>query len=870
MKHFYFFLLCLLFPAIVFADPVDEKTALTVGKAFVTNNSNSPVLKSAVSLKTALRITGKDLSLNQAPAATYYYVFNVDSRGFVIVAGDDAVMPILGYSDEGNFDPARIPENVAKWLEGYKREIRYILDHHIPATKEISDRWAVLKQGQGFPEMSSTQSAGPLLATKWNQAPYYNDLCPIDYQAGERAVTGCVATAMAQIMKYWNYPEKGSGFHSYNTERFGTLSANFGNTTYDWASMPNSINSANAAIATLMYHVGISVDMSYGTGEQGGSSAYVLSAQSPVINCSEYALKNYFGYKSSLQGVEKDNYTSSQWIALLKTEFDASRPVLYAGFGSGGGHCFVADGYDNNNYIHFNWGWGGAYDGFFQVNALNPDGLGIGGGTGSYNTGQQAIIGIQPVQSSTHFELALYNYVSISDNPIGYTQPFSITTNIANNGTGAYSGDYAAAIFDESANFVDFVEVKTGQSLESGYAYTNNLVFSSDGMVSLLPGNYYAGIFYKPTGGNWMQLADDGDYSNMIPFAVTYSNDIELHSDMTVSPGTTLIQGEEASVNLNIINTGSQTFKGQYAVGLFDLNGDAVQTIDVVDETDGLPSGYTYLDPYLTFTTSSVDVDPGSYLMAVMHKPSGGDWILTGSTDYQNPIRVIVQAAGVPPDIYEDNNATQDAYDLPVSFSQNTAHVTTDGSNCHVGTDYDYYKIDLPAGYAYTIAPRLQDSYNSNDGNVYTLDALFSASLDGDQWSDAFDDVPDGVIELNNGGTVYFMVSPYFTGETGNYLLDMHITRGSSSGIKDPSSDASLKVYPNPARDLVNISTESFHGTIRKIEVVDAAGNPVLYPATETSGSIVNVSLNSLPDGVYGLRIYTDDGISTKKIIIQH
>ncbi len=870
MKRLYLILSVVLLPFVLLAEPIDETTALTVGKAFVINNTHSPVLKSTVSLKTAMRMTGKDLSMKSASGSTYYYVFNIDTRGYVIVAGDDAITPILGYSDEGNFDPASMPQNVAKWLEGYKKEIRYILEHHVPATKEIADRWTQLKEGQGFPEMATAKSAGPLLSTKWNQAPFYNDLCPMNQQAGERAVTGCVATAMAQIMKYWNYPQKGSGFHSYNTDHFGTLSANFGSTTYDWGTMPNSINSANAAIATLMYQVGVSVDMNYGTGDEGGSTAYVLSSQSPVDYCAEYALKNFFGYKNTLQGIEKDHYTNAQWIALLKGEFDASRPVLYAGFGTGGGHCFVADGYDNNSYVHFNWGWGGAYDGYFAVTALNPDGLGIGGGTGSYNNGQQAVIGIQPPQASVNFNLLLYNYVTISENPLGYIQPFTITTNISNMGTGAFSGDYAAAVFDASGNLIDFVETKTGESLESGYAYTNNLVFSSEGMVSLLPGNYYAGIVYRPSGGNWMLLSNDGDYHNMIPFAVTYSNDIELNSDITIFPGTTLIQGEEVSANLNIINTGSQTFTGQYAVGLFDLNGDAVQTIDVVDENEGLPSGYTYLDPYLTFTGSTVDADPGSYLMAVLHKPAGGDWLLTGSTNFQNPIRVIVQSAGMQPDIYENNNASTEAYELPVTFNQNTAHVITAGSNCHVGNDYDYYRIDLPAGSAYTIAPRLQDSYDNNDGNAYTLDALFSASLDGDQWSDTFDDVPDGVIELNNGGSVYFMVSPYFTGETGSYLLDMTITKGTSSGTDDYSAGGSLKVYPNPARDLLTISTKQFTGNIQQIEIVDAAGNHVLSPSAEQVGDVVSLHLGNLPNGLYGLRIYTDKGISTQKIIIQH
>jgi hypothetical protein len=870
MKQLYLLATFLIISCLAFGKEIDENTAQQVGRSFLVNSTNSPALKSTVSLKIAYRAGGKSGSSTSLKASTYYYVFNVDSKGFVIVAGDDDVTPILGYSDETNFDPAHIPENVAKWLEGYKSEVRRIIENHVKATAEITEAWTRLRNGQGYSTMATQKSVTPLVQTKWNQSPYYNDLCPYDNAAGELTVTGCVATAMAQIMKYWNYPETGTGFHSYNHAQYGTLSANFGNNTYQWASMPNEVNSANSPVASLMYDIGVSVDMNYGPGSSGGSGAYVISAQSPVVNCSEYALKTYFSYKPTLQGIARENYSTSDWISLLKTEFDASRPVLYAGFGSGGGHCFVADGYDNNNYIHFNWGWAGAYDGYFEVSALNPEGIGIGGGTGGFNSGQQAVIGIEPPSSVQPFELKLYDLVTISSNPIPYIQPFSVSTNIANTGTGTFNGDFAAVIFDDLYNFVDNVEVKAAQSLESGNAYTNNLVFSNAGLAAMLPGQYFIGIFYRPTGGVWTQMAD-GDYSNLIPVTVTYSNDIELYSDIEVTPGKTLIQGDAISVNLNILNNGSSTFTGQYAVELFTLNGDDVQTIDLMDETEGLPPGYAYLSPFLTFSAATLDVAPGSYLLALLHKYTGGDWQLSGSTNFQNPIKIIVQSAGIQPDVYEDNNEVNSAWELPVTFSANSAHVSSTGSNCHVGNDYDYYKIDLPAGYSYTVVPRLQDSYSSDDGNTYTLDALFSMSPDGVDWTDTYDDVLDGsVVSLENGGPVYFMVSPYFTGETGTYLLDMTIERSPSSAVKENVLTSQISVYPNPAREHVMIDLSAFSGSLQKIELVDATGHQVISPVLSPSGKSVDLSLNNLSEGIYFVRVYTDKGIVTKKLIIRN
>jgi len=868
MKQLYLLTTFLIVSCLAFGKEIDENTAQQVGRSFLVNSANSAALKSTVSLKIAYRAGGKSGSSTSLKASTYYYVFNVDSKGFVIVAGDDDVTPILGYSDETNFDPAHIPENVAKWLEGYKSEVRYIIENHVKATAEITEAWTRLRNGQGYSTRATEKSVDPLVQTKWNQSPYYNDMCPFDNSSGELTVTGCVATAMAQIMKYWNYPEKGAGFHSYDHATYGTLSANFGNDTYQWASMPNEINSANTSIASLMFDVGVSVDMGYGPGSTGGSSAYVISAQSPVVNCSEYALKTYFNYKPTMQGIERDNYSIPDWISLLKTEFDASRPVLYAGFGSGGGHCFVADGYDNNNYIHFNWGWGGYYDGYFEVSALNPGGLGTGGGTGGYNSGQQAVIGIEPISGVQQFELSLYDDVSISSNPIPYAQAFSVNTNIVNTGAGAFAGDYAAAVFDDSYSFLDYVEVKTGFSLSSGNVYTNNLVFSNAGLVTMLPGNYFIAIFSRPAGGEWTQIGN-GDYTNMVPVTVSYSNDIELNSAIEVAHGNTLIQGDEIIVNLDILNNGAATFTGQYAVGLYNLNGDLAQTIDIMDETEGLQSGYHYLSPFLTFSNSILDVEPGSYLLAALHKPTGGDWQLTGSTNFQNPIQVIVQSAGIPPDVYEENNVVTDASELLVSFPANDAHVSSTGSNCHIGNDYDYYKIDLPAGYSYTIVPRLQDSYSSDDGNTYTLDALFSVSPDGEQWTDTYDDVVDGFL-LEDGGPVYFMVSPYFTGETGTYLLDMTIQRSPSTAVKENAITSQIRVYPNPAREHVMIDLDAFNGNMQKIELVDATGQQVINPVLSPSGKSVDLSLNNLSEGIYFVRIYTDKGIVTRKIIIKN
>lgn len=844
----------------VFAKQVDENTAKQVAQNFLATRIDSQRLNKATNLELVYKpnaVISNQHSSNEP--STFFYVFNTGS-GFVIVSGDDSVTPILGYSTQGVFDPNNLPPNVAEWLDGYKAEISYVIERNIQATGEITNEWLTLKNGSnGSSSAKTTLSVNPLMQTQWDQSPYYNALCPHD------SVTGCVATAMAQVMKYWNYPATGSGFHSYNHDTYGTLSANFGSTTYQWDSMPNVLDSDNDAVATLMYHLGVSVDMDYSPEFSG---AYVIENSPTPEACSEYALKTYFGYKPTLEGVERDDYTPSQWINLLKTELDEGRPILYVGFGNGGGHAFVADGYDTNNYFHFNWGWGGYYDGYFQIDALNPGDVGTGGGSGDYNYGQQAVIGVEPPADYQTYDMALYNYVTPSETPIYYGQAFSVATNIVNNGANDFDGDYCAAIFDYEYNLIDFVEIKTGLSLPGGSSYNDDLVFQNTGLFSMLPGTYLVGVFYRPTGGNWIEVSNSANYTNFITMDVINPNAIELNSEMIVSPGSILVQGESASVNLNIINEGATTFFGEYSVELYNLEGIWVQTIGTITENAGLPAGSTYGSPYLTFSTPSIDVNPGSYFLALQHNSNNTGWELTGSSYYSNPIRVTVISESLEPDMYEANNTVGESFNLPVNFSEDDATVTTLGSNCHVTSDNDFYKIVLEPDYNYTIAPRLHDSYNSGNGNTYTLDGLFSFSTDGSNWSEAYDDEMNGIITLSEGGTVYFWVAPYFAGETGTYLLDMSLTRTSTAGIGDNQTLENIKIYPNPAQDFVVIDFGGFKGELDQLNLLNVQGQTVFAVNVIDSSTTFKMPLTNLSNGIYFLRMQTDSGSLTKKIII--
>lgn len=364
------------------AKPVDANKARQVASAFLNRvNANE----------------GKPFALTDITSQTPYtefYVFTLGETGFILVSADDVAIPILGYSTTSRFVTKDMPENVAAWYEDYEREIR-TLKEVLGSDNEPAPGWEIVENPTDLPRID--YDVNPLISTRWNQGNYYNGLCPTI--SGSHAPTGCVATATAQLMKFWNHPATGHGSHSYNHSSAGTLSANFGATTYDWSNMPISLtasssNTQKTAVATLMYHIGVAVQMNYGSNSSGATT---LNYPGRFSTSAQTALMKYFKYKSSMTSIRLENYTSARWRALLRAELDAGRPVLYSGRNTDGGHAFICDGYNNSNQFHFNWGWGGSHDGNFAIGSLNPGVGGIGGNaSGTYNMDNAALIGVEP------------------------------------------------------------------------------------------------------------------------------------------------------------------------------------------------------------------------------------------------------------------------------------------------------------------------------------------------------------------------------------------------------------------------------------------------------------------------------------------
>ena len=292
-----------------------------------------------------------------------FYVFNLGTTGFVIIAGDDAYRPVIGYSDESTFDADHIPPALADHLEGIAQNInRLRARKNAQASPKVAAEWeSVLNHGRLL-SYHGGRSRTYFCQTQWNQTYPYNYCCPVDPNgSGGHAIVGCLATAMSQLMRFWASPAQGIGSHCYNHEDYGEICADFGATTYDWEHMPNVLNENSTleekqAVGTLCFHCGVTIDMGYGPDGSGGASGPI-----PGV------MHQYFNYSDANVQLRRNDYDLETWKRMVREQFDMGWPMYYGGCQDGGCHAFVCDGYDDADMFHFNLGWGGGSDGWYII-----------------------------------------------------------------------------------------------------------------------------------------------------------------------------------------------------------------------------------------------------------------------------------------------------------------------------------------------------------------------------------------------------------------------------------------------------------------------------------------------------------------------
>lgn len=365
------------------ADPIKKSTAMSVAKNWLTQGSNQRTTGNQKTVKSCTPVTYKGMVV--------YYVVAYNEGGFVIVSADDKAKPVLGYSENNPLDNSSQNPVIQRWLKNYQIYV-YDLVKTQQKVRRTSYKAAWSRLTRNASKRIKTKVEPMMADILYSQGRGWNAQCPEDEKGpAGRALVGCVATAMGQVMRYWEHPRQGQGSRTYNLSPYGDLSANFGNTVYDWAAMSKS--SADKHNAQLLYHCGVSVRMSYSGESSGAYSQDVVTA-----------LKNYFRYDRGINMIYKSRYSDEDWGEKMKTELSAGRPVLYSARSSkttNAGHLFALDGYEvtnEGNYFHINWGWAGRSNGYFYLTEMITH-----GGDHNWVDNNAAIIGIKPLNAAPEF-----------------------------------------------------------------------------------------------------------------------------------------------------------------------------------------------------------------------------------------------------------------------------------------------------------------------------------------------------------------------------------------------------------------------------------------------------------------------------------
>lgn len=532
-------IMCLAILCPMWAGVVNEKQAQQIAHRFMISQSKSVA---------GMRLVHKATSF-KASTPSPYYVFNADcaTGGYVIVAGDDRVPAVLGYSDNGTFDVDDIPDAMRDWLDGYATQM------------------AMLDEGGNVAEhISASGPIAPMVTAVWSQGAPYNTMLPA-LSSGTNASVGCVATAMAQVMHYWKWPQRPRmSIPAYVTETLHFSMPALAPVDFNWDAMQvtyltDDLNSPEAkAVAQLSLYCAQSVQMDY---QDDGSSA--STSDIPM------AMFLYFSYSPTAKYLQRRFYTTSQWETMVLNELAEKRPVIYRGRKLTGGHAFICDGYDGNGMFHFNWGWHGKSNGYFLLNVLNPDlqGTGSASGTYGYILDQGIVAGLQPGQDGDPGLDVAAKYIEIQGSKNTRTtvsQDFTVTqmTHFLNVMDDAIDFDYGWALYKDN-EIIKVLEVNQRFGLSSGYYIypTSTLSFGSgisSGTYRIVP--IYSETYaedWRPCIGtdvNYIEVIINGNSCSMIAHGAAVQPYYQVN-DIYVTG--TMHNARPVDVTLDVTNLGN-------------------------------------------------------------------------------------------------------------------------------------------------------------------------------------------------------------------------------------------------------------------------------------------------------------------------
>ena len=601
-----------------------------------------------------------------------YYVFNVgDGQGYVIAGADDRIPAVLGYSDRGTFDPEHMPVNMQAWLKGYNAQMEYLNQHPEAAAPKRT---------------VNGSSIEPLLASEWNQGNPYNSLCPMD--GDKRSVTGCVATAMAQVMFFWKYPNYTvADIPGYTTSTKGlTVSAIAAGAAIDWDNMLPKYNGSETdaqieAVASLMLMCGTAVQMNYTSGSSGAVTRRVADSW-----------KDYFDYDAATNYENRSKYRLAAWNQKVYDELKAGRPVLYDGQSSGGGHAFVIDGYGGDDYFHVNWGWGGGSNDYFLLSILDSDsnsGIGASSSSDGYSFDQGAVFGAQPNTGVSPIVTPILttsevrtDFAEVSRTDVTEDFLASASANCWNYTGATHTFEVGYGVFDTEGQLLKAVAADWTQELDPSYGFSS-LTFTIPFGANVSSGTYYLKPISREAGSEtwYANLGTETNYLTatisdntltvMAPkFDLTGSVDasgkmevgVPLTLTATITNNGTLYNGQ---LFLLVGGTSKENMVGGRH---FDIDPGATETIDFTftPKTAGANDIYICTREYYSgsydytpFITGSVTIDAASEATLTMTPKTknavreDNQWVVkeskavvsidvtnTGSTDYDNDVIV--------------------------------------------------------------------------------------------------------------------------------------------------------------------------------------------------------------------------------------
>jgi hypothetical protein len=726
-QHFYLtrtvamMLLIMLAPTGSWAGHVNSGEALKKAQAFM--------MSRGMSQQEAVRMSEAPQSRRSAgngAADNSYYVFNVgDDAGFVIVSGDDRMADILGYADRGSIGDGTMPDALRYLLDGYAQQKAWIDQHgaggDAPATTTAQRAAAV------------RTAIAPLVATRWNQGTPYNNNCPLVDE--ERTVTGCVATSMAQVMYYHQFPTSASAaIPGYKTRTLNLNVDGLPATTFDWNNMTTTYTSSSTgaaadAVALLMQYCGAALQMNYNVSATGGSSAYNASISE--------VLKVYFGYDGTTNYVQRHHYSYQQWVDMIYCELAENRPVILGGQSGGGGHSFVCDGYDAGDYFHINWGWGGSSDGYFRLSALNPSDQGIGGSSSldGFSYTQDAVVGIAHGGVTTGncltVEVMQFNEAGTTTTQTVNREKaedaftgINLYTKVYSYMPGTHTYDYAIQMINADGSVLSTLHEADDQSIEFNKGIDiSGTDFST--IAALADGTYYIKAVSRPAGSSsWLDCNDGRQFqltatvsgntltltASIVTGAVLTLKEIKVEGDLT--------KGHEQKVTVSVTG-GSTDYHNNIVLNVNDKT--------VMGKTVDIPAGTTVDVPFYytpntagdnkltihtnkgqigteTITITDSDVSNTQTLTATATIDN-----LSGGKLYGNAVKVTAHVTNTSADYSYAGKLTCSVreYDSADAERDNYLNATTDSKSITIGkngtTDVDFEIDGLKLGKFYRL-----------------------------------------------------------------------------------------------------------------------------------------------------------------------